>query len=91
MRQKLSSSLSFVLIMMAIFASITTLKAQETNANFAGQVTDTKGVALIGTVISIKHIPTGFETKTQSNNKGYFYVPNLPVGGPFVLCRIIKC
>ncbi len=85
MRQKLSSFLNFVLVIIAIFASITSLKAQETNANFAGQVTDSKGAALVGTVISIKHIPTGFETKTQSNNKGYFYVPNLPVGGPYVI------
>jgi hypothetical protein len=80
----------FKKLVAAILIVITTLCstasfAQESNANFSGQVTDSKGVALPGTVISIKHIPTGFETKTQSNNKGYFYVPNLPVGGPYTI------
>ena len=81
MRKKLLVALQTII---AICFSITTF-AQESNSNFSGQVTDSKGIALPGTFISIKHIPTGFETKTQSNTKGYFYVPNLPVGGPYTI------
>ena len=81
MRKKLLVALQAII---AICFSITTF-AQESNSNFSGQVTDSKGIALPGTFISIKHIPTGFETKTQSNTKGYFYVPNLPVGGPYTI------
>ncbi len=81
MRKKLLIAVQAII---AICFSITTF-AQESNSNFSGQVTDSKGIALPGTIISIKHIPTGFETKTQSNTKGYFYVPNLPVGGPYTI------
>jgi len=73
-----------ILIVIATLCSTATF-AQESNANFSGQVTDSKGVALAGTIITLKHIPTGYEAKTQSNNKGYFYVPNLPVGGPYAI------
>ncbi|MBC7652155.1 MAG: carboxypeptidase regulatory-like domain-containing protein [Deinococcales bacterium] len=76
-----------VVAMFVIIASLSSIAvfAQESNSNFSGQITDSKGVALPSTVISIKHVPTGFETKTQSNNKGYFYIPNLPVGGPYTI------
>ena len=76
MRQKLSFSLSFVLIMMAIFASITTLKAQETNANFAGQVTDTKGVALIGHIKITLIITLRFGFKTSGYMFNTYYSTN---------------
>ena len=57
--------------------------AQETTALLNGRVADNKGAIISGAIITIKHVPTGFVTTTQTNNKGIFYISNLKVGGPY--------
>ena len=85
MRQKLSSFLNLVLVMIVILAGITSLKAQETTATIGGRIIDEKGAFVSGAVITLKHEPTGTITTAQSNSKGTFYVPNLRVGGPYTV------
>ena len=60
-------------------------KSQETASTLSGLVTDSKGVIIAGASVSVKHIPTGFQTATQTNNKGIFVLPNLKPGGPYTV------
>ena len=59
--------------------------SQETSATLNGVVSDTKGMPVAGATVAIKYQPTGYETRTQSNNKGIFVVPNLRPGGPYLI------
>ena len=67
---------------LAIFFSVSSF-AQETTATLNGQVTDAKGTLVSGATVTVKHIPTGATAKTQTNNKGSFFVSNLQSGGPY--------
>jgi hypothetical protein len=58
---------------------------QETSATLSGVVTDSKGTIIQGASVAIKHIPTGYHTGTQTNNKGIFIIPNLKPGGPYTI------
>ena len=61
------------------------LSAQETTSSISGYISDSKGSAVPGASIVIKHIPTGYETGTTSNSKGFFTLPNLKPGGPYTI------
>ncbi|MFP5039496.1 carboxypeptidase regulatory-like domain-containing protein [Parasediminibacterium sp. JCM 36343] len=71
-------------IIVAVCISVASF-AQETTATLGGQVTDSKGGLISGVTVSVKHVPTGFTTQTQTNNKGLFYVSNLQSGGPYTV------
>jgi hypothetical protein len=58
---------------------------QETSSTLSGIVTDSKNGLVTGATISVVHVPTGFKTATQSNNKGLFIIPNLKPGGPYTI------
>jgi len=61
------------------------LSAQETTSTLSGYVSDDKGAIVPGASILIKHLPTGYETATTTNSKGYFTLPNLKPGGPYTI------
>src|ERR1051325_37806 len=61
------------------------LFAQETTATFRGTVTNAKGELVSGASIIVKMESTGFQTGTQTNNKGIFVIPNLKPGGPYTI------
>ncbi|MHA4807265.1 TonB-dependent receptor [Flavitalea flava] len=65
--------------------SMTLARAQETTATLSGIVTDPKGSIVTGASISVKHVPTGFISAGQTNNKGLFVIPNLKPGGPYTI------
>ena len=72
-------------VMVVAGSLFTTGFAQQTTASIGGNITDSKGVAIIGASVIVKHEPTGYSATTQSNNKGNFYVPNLQPGGPYTI------
>ena len=59
--------------------------SQETTATVSGAVINSKGEVVDGASISVTHIPTAYQTTTQSNNKGLFVIPNLKPGGPYTI------
>src|SRR5215831_8096854 len=77
----LTSIALFILFSFATFQSC----AQETTSTLNGVVNDQKSAPIVGATITIIHIPTGYQTHTQSNNKGIFVVPNLRPGGPYTI------
>jgi len=61
-----------------------------TTASFRGRVTALDGTVLKSANIIATHIPTATESGTFSLDDGYFYIPNLPPGGPYRLsCNFI--
>ncbi|HVX51150.1 MAG TPA: carboxypeptidase regulatory-like domain-containing protein, partial [Chitinophagaceae bacterium] len=75
------------LLLLAFCAAMATnvTLAQETTATLTGLVTDEGGAVIPGVSITIKHIPTGYVTYSQTNEKGRFVVPNLKSGGPYTV------
>ncbi|MBN9296757.1 MAG: TonB-dependent receptor [Filimonas sp.] len=59
--------------------------SQETTATLTGTISDAAGAPITGASIVITHVPTGFVTKLQTNNKGRFAAPTLKAGGPYTI------
>ncbi len=64
----------------SIFHSI----AQETTSQILGTVTDGKE-GLSGATVTALHTPTGTRYTTTTRKDGRFNLPNVRVGGPYVL------
>src|SRR5690348_14084815 len=79
------SLVSFILFILLAFSLSQSSYAQETTSTLNGVVNDSKGAPVVGAAISIKYLPTGYETRTESNSKGIFVVPNLHPGGPYTV------
>lgn len=59
------------------------LRAQVTTASMSGLISDEKGEGLIGATIVAKHLPSGSQYGTSTNNDGRFTLQNMRVGGPY--------
>jgi hypothetical protein len=59
--------------------------AQETTSEILGIVTGENGKALQGATITALHTPTGTTYSTSSRSDGRFNLPNLRVGGPYIV------
>lgn len=71
----------------AFFVSIMSLSAtaQVTTATLSGNVTNADGKALSGATIKISYANAGINKSTVSQSNGSYVVPNLKVGGPYVI------
>ncbi|MUP37707.1 TonB-dependent receptor [Labilibaculum euxinus] len=54
-----------------------------TTSEMNGRVLTDGGESLPGATVFIVHTPTGTQTGTTADSKGYFRLPNLHVGGPY--------
>jgi hypothetical protein len=72
-------------LFLSFFISFSVLMAQETSSTLSGVITDSKGAAVTGASIVVKHEPTGYTSGAQSNSKGIFIIPNLKPGGPYTI------
>jgi hypothetical protein len=59
--------------------------SQETSSTLSGRVTNEKNEVVAGATIKLVHMPTGYTSTFQSNNKGLFVAPNLKPGGPYTI------
>jgi len=59
--------------------------AQETTSEIQGLVTDEKGQALQGATVVATHVPTSTSYTTTTRKDGRYNLPNLRVGGPYVI------
>jgi len=55
-------------------------QTQAINGSIRGRVTDPAGAAVPAAAVVVNNIATGFTRDTQSNDEGYFVIPNLPIG-----------
>jgi len=59
--------------------------AQETTSEIQGIVTDAKNAPLAGATVTAVHLPTGTKYVTTSRKDGRYNLPNLRVGGPYIV------
>jgi len=55
-------------------------QTQAINGSIRGRVTDPAGAAVPAATVTVDNINTGFARDVQSNEEGYFVIPNLPIG-----------
>ena len=71
-------------VMLILLAFLMTLtgwsQSQAINGSIRGRVSDASGAAVPGTTIVIRNTATGFSRTVQSNEDGYYVLPNLPLG-----------
>jgi len=56
-----------------------------TTAGVNGKITDADGNVLVGANVIAKHLPTGRVYGASTMTDGYYYIPNMKIGGPYVL------
>lgn len=75
----------FTLLAMLCVAGTAQVFGQVTTSTIQGEVTDTKGDPLPGATIVATHIPSGTRYGVTSRTDGRYTLPNLRVGGPYVV------
>ncbi len=81
----MSRKLLLLFAIMISFASAGTLFAQATTASITGKVVDANGEALIGATVVAIHQASGTQYGTTTRGEGRFTLPNLRVGGPYLV------
>jgi len=67
-------------ILLTLVLGISFAQTQAINGSVRGRVTDPAGAAVPAAAVNVTNIATGFARDTQSNDDGYFVIPNLPIG-----------
>ena len=70
--------------LLSLFVTITSF-GQITTSTLSGVVKNKKGEVLVGATVHAVHQPTGSEYKSSSNKSGFYTIPAVRVGGPYVI------
>ena len=70
--------------LLSLFVTITSF-GQITTSTLSGVVKNEKGEVLIGATVHAVHQPTGSEYTSSSNKSGFYTIPAVRVGGPYVI------
>lgn len=71
---------SFILVVCCTFLISQTLVAQTTSATISGRVADQTNAVVAGAKVSAQNVATGVSYSTETNDVGFYNVPNLPPG-----------
>jgi hypothetical protein len=78
------SKLNRVAVAVAMSVGLSTAAmAQQTSSEITGRVVGPQGAPAAGTVITVKHVPTGSIKTVTANANGQFNLSGLRVGGPY--------
>ncbi|MEB2780302.1 carboxypeptidase regulatory-like domain-containing protein [Algoriphagus sp. C2-6-M1] len=83
MRQNLLKSLGVLLLL--VLSHGFSLAQGVTSASMQGKVADASGETLPGANVVATHVPSGTRYGSVSNLNGQFVLPNLRVGGPYIV------
>src|SRR5450432_3938469 len=72
------------IILVALLFSLS-LSAQETTSEIQGTITDDRQAPLMGATVTAIHSPTGTKYSTTTRKDGRFNLPNLRIGGPYLV------
>ena len=61
------------------------VQAQVTSSAISGQITDSKGETLPGATVVAIHVPSGSRYGSITNEKGFYTIPAVRVGGPYTV------
>jgi len=76
---------NFLLTSLLSFVTLFSSFAQITGSNLSGTVKDQKGETMIGANVHAVHQPTGTEYNTITNLSGVYTLPQVRVGGPYLI------
>jgi len=62
------------------FATLALAQTQAINGSMRGRLTDPSGAAVPAASVTVANDATGYTRDVESNNEGYFVIPNLPIG-----------
>lgn len=71
------------LLVLLLFAGFTAFGQGVTTASINGKVVDDKGEPLIGSNITVIHVPSGTMYGNSTDMDGYYRIPAMKVGGPY--------
>lgn len=80
MKSKIKILLSAALF---LFVAVTSFGQGTTTSGMNGRVSDTDGNSLPGATVIAVHTPTGSQFGGITDDKGYYRLPNMNVGGPY--------
>ena len=69
-----------LVVSLVTFSLQTFAQTQAINGSIRGRVTDPSGAPVPAAAVTVENIGTGFTRDVQSNDDGYFVIPNLPLG-----------
>ncbi|MFN4197426.1 MAG: carboxypeptidase-like regulatory domain-containing protein, partial [Flavobacterium sp.] len=72
-----------LLLFVFVFATNLILAQGTTTSSLEGIITDQSGNPLQDVTIVAVHTPSGTNYGVISNAKGYYFIPNMRVGGPY--------
>ena len=75
---------AIMMSLLSLFVTITSF-GQITTSTLSGVVKNKKGEVLVGATVHAVHQPTGSEYKSSSNKSGFYTIPAVRVGGPYVI------
>ena len=68
-----------------LFVSLMTISFQAfaqteaINGSIRGRATDPSGTAVPAAAVTVNNVDTGYTRDVQTNDEGYFVIPNLPI------------
>src|SRR4051812_419749 len=70
-----------ILVILVLLATLNAWsQSQAINGTIRGRLFDASGAAVPGGTIEVRNTATGFRGTVQSNDDGYYVIPNLPLG-----------
>jgi hypothetical protein len=73
------------MMMVSLMFTHNTYSQGVTTSSISGKVTSAEGEVLPGTLITAVHTPSGTKYSTVSNKEGRYLIPNMRIGGPYVV------
>ena len=73
----------FYLVLMFVAFAGSTFGQGSTTSGISGKITGDENAVIPGAVVVAIHTPTGSEYATMSDDKGYYRLPGMNVGGPY--------
>lgn len=77
--------LNAFLVCFFAFVSMAAFGQGSTTSSLNGKVTDANGESLPGATVVAVHTPSGTQYGNVTNSEGYYFIPNMRVGGPYTV------
>jgi len=78
--RNLLRSFFIIIALMTVVLPLAFAQTEAINGSMRGRLTDPAGAAVPGATVTVVNDATQFTREVQSNNDGYFVIPNLPLG-----------
>ena len=80
-----TSMLALVAVLVLLASAPYAAAQGVTTGSIGGTVTDASGAPVAGASVIAIHTPSGTNYETTSRDDGRYFIPNMRIGGPYVL------